>query len=740
MSVLCQKRVLPLVVAGCAGLTVAPAAHAQNGPPAGPPPGGGGGAFEVELSNRAEYLSGGDVLVRIEVPRNVPPHQVEVLLDGQDVTSSFQPGVEDRVLLGLVEGLDLDGNQLVIDSNGQGRGRPTVDLSLTNYPITGPIFSGPHEEPFICMTDTFSIGPGAGTLGDPIDEQCSVATRVDYFYRTTGGSFAHLPDPDSLPGDVATATTLEGAEVPYVIRVETGTINRAIYQTAILDDPADPEPDPFTANAGWNGRLIYRFGGGCRTGWYVQGNSTGGVLDDTMLSQGYATASASLNVFGNNCNDLLTAETMMMVKERFIEAYGFPRHTIGWGCSGGSYQTHQIGDNYPGLLDGIISGCSFPEVGFATIHTITDARLLENYFNNLTAVGWTQEQERLVSGFGKWESIANLSTGANRIDPDSEFKPVVPDDLKYDPVSNPDGARATVYDHTINAYGVDPLTGFARRPLDNVGIQYGLEALNAGQISIEQFLDLNEKIGGFDIDANHVPERTTADLEATRLAYQTGRLLSGGGGLAEMPMIDYRSYTDLLPNGDIHMKFHSFSTEARLEEANGHADNQVMLGEDREFGGFSSESPVLMEALAQMDQWLVNIENDTTDLPRDLKVVANKPADLVDACWTPYPEHEKIVEEQQYGTGQCDAIYPSFPSPRMVAGGPIENDIVACQLKPLDPADYAVPLDGAQLAALEAIFPTGVCDWTQPGVEEQGLLGTWLSFGPSPVNLVDVNP
>ena len=117
--------------------------------------------------------------------------------------------------------------------------------------------------------------------------------------------------------------------MPYIVKLETGTINRSIYQTAILDDPDQPGPDLWSVDSAWNGRIVYKFGGGCRGGWYVQGNTTGGVLDDLMLSQGFATASASLNVFGNNCNDLLCAETMMMVKERFIESYGLPRYTIG---------------------------------------------------------------------------------------------------------------------------------------------------------------------------------------------------------------------------------------------------------------------------------------------------------------------------------------------------------------------------------------------------------------------------
>ena len=107
--------------------------------------------------------------------------------------------------------------------------------------------------------------------------------------------------------------------------METGTINRAIYQIAMLHDPArDATPDFMTRPAGWNGRLIYTFGGGCTAGWYRQGATTGGVDDDVMLRRGYAVASASLNTFGNNCAELLAAETMMMVKEHFIEAYGAP--------------------------------------------------------------------------------------------------------------------------------------------------------------------------------------------------------------------------------------------------------------------------------------------------------------------------------------------------------------------------------------------------------------------------------
>ena len=168
----------------------------------------------------------------------------------------------------------------------------------------------------------------------------------------------------------------DGESRPFIVRVETGVVNRAIYEIAMLHDPADPDPDPWTKSAGWNGKLVYTHGGGCRSGWFQQGTATGGVLRKELLERGYALASSTLNVFGQNCNDLLASETHIMVKERFIERFGEPLYTVATGVSGGSYQSHQTADNYPGVFDGIIVGLSFPDVTSSTIFTLSDARLL----------------------------------------------------------------------------------------------------------------------------------------------------------------------------------------------------------------------------------------------------------------------------------------------------------------------------------------------------------------------------
>jgi hypothetical protein len=127
----------------------------------------------------------------------------------------------------------------------------------------------------------------------------------------------------------------------------------------------------------------------------------------------------------------------------------------------------------------------------------------------------------------------------------------VPADQVYDPITNPKGARCTYQDNMVNVFGRDPKTGFARRPVDNVGVQYGLNAFNSGSITFDQFLDLNTRIGGHDIDGNLVPTRTVGDPEALRIVYQTGRLNEGGAGMASVPIIDLRSWVD--GTGDVHV-------------------------------------------------------------------------------------------------------------------------------------------------------------------------------------------
>ena len=299
------------------------------------------------------------------------------------------------------------------------------------------------------------------------------------------------------------------------------------------------------------------------------------------------------------------------------------------------------------------------------------------------------------------------------------------------------GIRATVYDHTVNVYGEDPDTGVAFRPLDNFGVQYGLGAFNAGLVTARQFIDLNRDIGGYDRDMNHVFERHRADPFARRRAIETGRILYGGEGLAVTPVIDYRSYTDHAENGDIHMIVHQFSTRERMRIANGATGNHVMQVGGQ--WGFEPGQDDLAELFRLMDAWILGIQADTSSLTPRQVVSANRPFELNDACWdTTGAERVKIEEELSFaGGGRCGDLYPTYPTPRHVAGAPLANSIVSCHLRPVNRDDYRQPLTEREWAELQVIFTDGVCDWSQGDVSGAHHQGTWLSFGPSPVNRIN---
>jgi hypothetical protein len=692
------------------------------------------------------YVSGGNVMVRVDVAPDIDLGRVAVSVAGGQADARPAPadrlGRDQHALLALVTGMALGPNDVIAAVDG----REVAALTVSNYPIEGPIFSGAHLEPYFCLEQLalgprgparFTIGNGDFVEGTAGGESCAIETRVDYVYRPAGeeSRFQPVSDPASLPSDVATTTTSEGKRVPFLVRIETGTINRAIYQTAALVDPSSPEPDPWNPPAGWNGRLVYTYGGGCEAGFF-QGTTTGGVLRESMLAKGYAVASSTLNVNAQGgCNDPLSAETTLMVKERFAEVYGPPIHTIGSGGSGGAMQQLLIAGAYPGILDGIMPSLTFPDATTYFIDTPECRLILRRYLNGRRL---PEETKRVIGGWSTWSTCEqSLGPRPNRIGPD-DCPSDIPAGVEYDARTNPTGLRCSIYDAMRSVYMTKmydeitptPQMEFARSPHDNTGVQYGLVALNEGLITKELFLDLNEKVGGWDIDFNWRPERAEADRGAVRIAYQTGRVTSGKGGLRTTPVIDERSYLD--DQGNFHQSFYSFAMRERLRRDNGHSNNYVLEWHGRNVS-------LADENLALMDEWLANIALDTSGGDRADVVVRAKPASLVDACWD--ESGNKIAERMTFDLtrlydntrGQCSRLLPPHASPRLIAGGPLTSDVLKCQLKPLDQGDYRVVFTEREWARLQATFPNGVCDWSRPGIGQDAVPQTWLSFGPSPV-------
>lgn len=658
------------------------------------------------LSNRADLVSGGDALVEVVLPAGADAGAVTVTLGTSIITGSFAVRADGR-FYGLVTGL-ADGANLLTAQLPDGTG---ATLTITNHPIGGPVFSGEQVQPWLCTTQS-------NGLGQATDSQCNAPTKTELFYRSTNPTRTGFPSYNqaSPPSDVATTTTDEGVTVPYIVRRERGTANRGIYDIAVLFDPSQPW-EPWAPQEAWNHKIFYIFGASCGT--VHSQSSPSGALNDMALSRGFMVVNSSLNNLGNNCNTVTSAESAMMLKERVVEGYGFIRYTIGQGCSGGSIGQQMVSNAYPGLVDGIQPNCSFEDT-WSTGLEVVDCHLLVNYFNKNPALWAAAEQWAFVSGHMSpsscvaWDvlfaPVADPHQGCN-----------VPGD-DYDETTNADGCRGTLADYMVGVVGRRPQDGFANLAFDNVGVQYGLNALNSGLIAAEQFVDLNEKIGAIDIDFKLTTSRREADPTSLHTLYGSGQI-NDGRQLDKVAMVDLRGTS----NNEIHTDFHTYSMRARLDRANGHHDNHLI---------WSSHVPLVgdpvwtLETFLLLDRWLAAVEADTSDAPREAKIVRNKPVDAVDACWA---AGRRITD-----MNVCRPAFPYFGAPRIAAGGPVTHDIGKCQLSPLDPADYTVEFTDGQWARLLAAFPSGVCDWSKPGVD-QVPSRPWVTFanGPGGVPLGD---
>ncbi|HSC90777.1 MAG TPA: DUF6351 family protein [Gaiellaceae bacterium] len=674
-----------------------------------------GGVREITVvSNRADLISGGDALVSVDLLAS--PRAVRVELNGTDVTNAFAIRPNGR-FEGLVTGLAEGKNVLhVRPGNGVGRW-----IEITNHPIGGPVFSGAQLQPWLCRTQ-LQTNP---SLGPAIDEQCNAPTAVERFYRNLGGQFVpYDPASPPAPESIQQTTTDQGKSVPFIVERLTGTADRGIYQVALLVDPTKPI-SPWSREQPWNHKYVNSFGGAC--GVNYQQPTVGNQLlgqNVALLARGFAVGTSSLNTYLNQCNDIVSAEALMMTKEILTERHGRIRYTIGTGGSAGTMQQHLIAEAYPGLLDGLATSLLYEDHWYQVVSSF-DCILLWRYFGLGNALlGFPATGNPLFATAAERQKV----WGSNPANPDdlcgskivftlvelvagSTFGCSGPPNTppwRWDPVTNPRGTRCTIQDYQKAMFGVGP-DGKAPRPLDNVGVQYGLEALGRGTLTPEQFVDVNERIGGLDIDGVWQPERTEADVGALETLYRTGRIVSGRGA-ASAAEIEVRSN---ITDTGFHPPFHSFTYRARLDRTNGNHSSHVIWVPN---GG---QTP---DQILSLDAWLAAVEADTSDDPLPVKVARNKPAEAVDACF----RAGGVVQDVM-----CDGDWQYFSNPRLVAGWPFTLDHFKCRLKPLARDDYPVSFTDDQWQRLQQAFPTGVCDYTKPPVGQQPSI-PWITFADGP--------
>lgn len=732
------------------------------------------------VSSAPEWVSGGDARVAVSGSSSLLG-EAQLRLNGEAVDlSGFE--MRDGALEGVIDGLEEGDNTLLVRHPDHGT---LARLTLTNHPVEGPMFSGPHQYPFVCTTvSELGKQPLVDTDGDegfPVyddnDQQiglsrdCGIEPYTEYWYRTTGNQYKPLPEGDSRPADMATTTLMDGREVDFVVRWERGTINRFIYSIAMLAE-AGEEPGSLDTSL-WNGRLMYRFQGGVGIG-HTQGSMDYNrrALQPDVLGQGYAIIYSTGTRMSEHYNMQVGGETALMVKERFVEEYGEPLYTVGLGASGGAIQQYVYAQNHPGLIDAAIPVQSYPDMVTQTIH-IGDCELLEHYMdvtdqdnpkwatttNRTWLVGLNATDDvpdplydaKQLLGYGgapgstecveSWRGLTPLTMNPYYGQADNQDQ------------MQPPGLMATVnwshYDDLRNIYGLDG-DGYPNTLFDNVGVQYGLQALLDGNITEEEFLALNEQVGGWKDQKDMVQEgfpflysqedvmgdpslfdpwsrrnmtlsedpavpapRTQGSLEAMNGAYTSGMVFHGDSG--GIPIIDWRPYLE--HELDMHNVHQSFVVRQRMEDFAGHADNQVIWFTDARPEEDFSHVPLALEVI---EDWMANIRANP-----DQSVADNRPALARDSCFatdgTLIARGDDVWDGalDDAPAGACTSEFPIYTTSRIVAGAPTEGDVFKCGLKPVATAlsdgtygDWEP--DGDQIARLNAIFPDGVCDYSQP--------------------------
>lgn len=492
----------------------------------------------TSLSSAPDQVSGDKVLIGLEGDATSIADEMDSLefwLNDTAVTPEVREGRNGPEILmaGLVEGE----NRLELHHSDAG---PVDDLTLTAYPVTGPIFSGPQQYPFVCtVASELDKQPEVDTEGDTgfpvmdgegnkigLSRDCSIDSYVRFVYRTTSGGWAPLPEDGSKPEDMATTELTDGSTVDFIVRQERGTINRFIYSFATL---AELDEEPWEAEAtNWNGRLLFHFQGGVAIG-HTQGRiSNSRALQPETLGKGYAVIYSTGTRTNAHYNLEVGGETALMVKEHFIKRFGVPEYTVAIGGSGGGIQQYVYSQNHPDLLDAGVPQYSYPDMATQTIH-IGDCELLE-YYMDVTDKGNTKWQtttnrswlvglnatDDYPDPFAGAKQMLGFSTAPGMTECIPAWRGLTPlvmnpafgearNQELMEPAGVMDAVQWTHYDDLRNVYGVDE-NGDPRTLFDNVGVQYGLGALTDGNISKAEFLKLNAQVGGWKHPSEMVQE------------------------------------------------------------------------------------------------------------------------------------------------------------------------------------------------------------------------------------------
>ncbi|MFT4925286.1 MAG: hypothetical protein ACI8WB_001378 [Phenylobacterium sp.] len=682
-----------------------------------------------------------------------------------------------------------DNPLLAVNSHISETPRPAETFSFP-IPIggVGPVdslYSGPAQYPFYCMTRMSRLGQpeidNQDNIGVPVfdalengefsdkiigySQDCLAKTRIDFFYIDAQGK--HHPYNDTVAKDKIQMLTIDDKSVPYIIRLERGTINRFIYSITML---VGAEQHNLQSTKYWNNRVVFQFGGGSGIGFRQGRMNMKKVLKrrTEQIKAGYAILASTANKTSYTYNMLLAEDTAVRVKKQFVARYGQPAYTVGIGGSGGAIQQYLFAQNHPDLLDAIIPQYSYPDMLSQTIYAL-DCDLVEHYFAIRDADNehWSDWQYReSVLGLNHL-SDSDPNMVEQRLPEMAMLNQAIAGVMPQSPQGNSEcingwfGLASLInnprmsylksyYDKDILkqvdwSYWQDMVTiygqnkqGFARATWDNEGVQYGLRAFANNKLSEAEFIRLNQNVGSWKSQEKMQEEdfffafgrkfpiwltmwsrhnitpiensteqmgakRRAASVQAIEQAYRYGQVFIGK---TDIPVIDMRHYLE--DKLDMHHASASFSSRIRLQQK-GNAQNQViwMSHEDHD---------LTAQAFTTIDHWLANIRQQPQH-----SVAQNKPAAAADLCVDAkgdvIAQGDSVWDGKYNGkaTGLCSKVYPIYATSRIQAGDSWAGSTFKCQRQSVAQAIkkglYGQRDMGLLQPQLEQIFSDGVCDY-----------------------------
>ena len=597
-------------------------------------------------------------------------------------------------------------------------------------------------------------------------KDCLFKSHLQFYYLNQDDKLAKL-----APEQFSHLDTLRDAKQPLqLFRAEQGSINRFIYTIAMAITPE--ELGTRNMSSLWNKKLIYQFNGGSGIGFRQGRQKATRTITRRLIEvqKGYALISSSGNRTSYTYNMLLAEDTARRVKLHFISLFGEPLYTVGIGGSGGGLAQYLIGQNSHGILDGLIPQYSYPDMVSQTIYTL-DCDLFNNYFTFRAKDNsrWQQwDQRQLLEGMNSLQDfpqkiaflqpVAQLMAGMVPSFPKGNSECINGYFGLSTFIHNPRQGflrhfySDEVVEQTNWNYWEDMAWLFSRdqhglveTTWDNDGVQYGLHALKQKQITLAEFVHINKNIGSWkeqhqmkaeniiipfgrkmpfwvslwgsdnitEVIDNQSAPRRSASLKAIAAAYRGGQVFIGK---LDLPIIDVRHYLE--EKLDMHHMSASFSTRIRLQQANGHFDNQVIWVAKRDF------DPTY-QAFDLMDLWLLKGKQ----FP-ELNAAQSKPIQLQDTCFDDQGEilaqgegvwhgiwNESDSSKKPLKRGACAEHYAIFSNSRIQAEGPWQGSVFKCHKIPFEQAVkqgmYGDIDLTEQLNDLRAIFASGVCDYSQ---------------------------